>query len=124
MAQAAMSSWCRWPLVIGALTLLVSCAGSVGWSVPDADAPLFVNKSLSAEQAISGLIPGQTTQADVLAALGPATVIRFDSGYEVWAYRSRQGRTRDEKRDRHPEVVMLFSPIGVLEKSRVRPATP
>jgi hypothetical protein len=46
---------------------------------------------------------GESTSADVRAALGEALVIDFDSGYEVWVYR---------------ELVLLFAPSGVLTKAR------
>lgn len=124
MSQRATSSWRNLLVAMPALALLISCAGSGGLPLPNSDAPLFVDKTLSVVQAQRNFVPGQSTQADVLSALGPATVLKFDSGYEVWVYRSRPGRMRDEKRDTHTELVMLFSPAGVLEKSRIRPATP
>lgn len=61
---------------------------------------------------------GQSRKAEVAAALGPAIVISFDSGYEVWVYRWPGA-------DRTPraatELVLLFDPAGVLTKARVRP---
>ena len=41
------------------------------------------------------------------------TVVRFDSGYEVWAYPEK--RTPDTS-----EFVVLFAPSGIMAKSRVR----
>jgi hypothetical protein len=76
-----------------------------------------------------------SARADVIAALGPATIIQFDSDYEVWVYRfvepapTRNTPTPDgapagrdqAARDRPPsELVMLFTPSGIVAKVRVR----
>ncbi|MBI2769401.1 MAG: hypothetical protein HYX47_07255 [Burkholderiales bacterium] len=53
--------------------------------------------------------PGTKTRADLIAALGKASTIAFDSGYEVWLYRVKG-----------TEVVVLLAPDGVVKKSRVR----
>ena len=50
-------------------------------------------------------------KAEVQGAYGRAATIRFDTGYEVWAY--RYGKT---------EFSVLFAPSGVVEKTRLRPA--
>ena len=71
-------------------------------------------------------------KADVLAALGPATVVRFDSGYEVWLYRlvetsSRKNQDEPPNRDRGgqpSELVMLFNPSGSVSKVRIRSGSP
>ena len=75
------------------------------------------------------------TAGDVVAALGSTTVIRFDSGYEVWVYRYVDAAPRKQahspdgaparpdkaERDEPPfELVMLFTPSGVVAKVRVR----
>ena len=64
--------------------------------------------------------------------LGPASIVRFDSGYEVWVYRlARDGpaRTRpehaeadDATREPRGEFVILFAPSGLAIKVRLRPA--
>lgn len=61
--------------------------------------------------------PGQSTKADVTAALGPATVVAFDSGWEVWVYRwpGAGPLARDAT-----ELVLLFDPAGVARKARLR----
>jgi hypothetical protein len=51
------------------------------------------------------------SRADVQAAFGSAKVLRFDSGYELWAYDTAKS-----------EFVLLFSPAGVVTKARLRPA--
>ena len=67
------------------------------------------------------LIPGKSTKADVLAALGKTTAISFDSGYEIWVYHVKEAARRDA---RPAEFVVLFDPSGVLAKTRTRPAPP
>ena len=47
---------------------------------------------------------------DVQAAFGDAKVLRFDGGYELWAYETARS-----------EFVLLFSPAGVVTKARLRP---
>jgi hypothetical protein len=54
----------------------------------------------------------------VRTALGPAESVRFDSGHEVWVYRAKNVRTPSAS----PELVILFSPQGVVKKLRARPA--
>jgi hypothetical protein len=48
---------------------------------------------------------GASSKHDVRAALGPATVVDFASGYEVWAY---------------PDFALLFEPSGLLAGTHVR----
>jgi hypothetical protein len=50
------------------------------------------------------------TRDDVRAAFGNAKALRFDSGYELWAYETAKS-----------EFVVLFSPAGVVTKARLRP---
>ena len=54
----------------------------------------------------------------MIAALGAATVINFDSGYEVWVYRAKSRGAAENT----AEFVVLFTPDGVVKKSRLRPA--
>ena len=53
----------------------------------------------------------------MMAALGAATVITFDSGYEVWVYRAKSRQPAEAK----AEFLILFSPDGVVRKTRLRP---
>ena len=53
-----------------------------------------------------------------MTALGAATVINFDSGYEVWVYRAKSRGPAENK----AEFVILFAPDGVVKKTRLRPA--
>ena len=68
--------------------------------------------------ASDSVTPGKTSKADVIAVLGAATVINFDSGYEVWVYRAKSREPAEAK----AEFVILFSPDGVVRKTRLRPA--
>ncbi len=76
----------------------------------------------SARDAQAAVAIGNSTRADVEAALGKAIVVGFDSGYEVWVYRERGapaglfGQSRKEK----AELVLLFEPAGAVKKTRVR----
>ncbi len=64
------------------------------------------------------VVVGKSTRSDVGARLGPAIVIPFDSGYQVWVYRWRSpGMTTRSA----TELVLLFDPSGVAMKARVRP---
>jgi hypothetical protein len=73
------------------------------------------------QAARSLVIAGQSTKADVEAALGKAGVVQFDSGWDVWAYRWR-GNQRTTRGD--TELVILFGPDGVVRKTRIRPPYP
>ena len=65
---------------------------------------------------VGAIATGTSTRADLAAALPKATVIRFDSGYEVWV-----DRVKPDRRDAEgPERVILVDPSGVVTKVRVR----
>ena len=104
---------------LAALSLLLAgCAGPAGLLFGSAETvPLFRDKALSVQDARDFLAPGRSTKADTLAALGKATVVRFDSGYEVWAYR---GTVADSQSTAKTEFIILFGPDGVLKKTRIR----
>ena len=82
-----------------------------------AQKPLGPGEILSAQAAQDALSVGSSTRADVRAALGQAVVVDFASGYEVWVYRERP---KEESTAPRTELVLLFAPSGVLEKTRVR----
>ena len=65
----------------------------------------------AADAANDTLVAGES-KAQVQATFGRATSFRFDTGYEVWSY--RYGKAT--------EFSVLFSPSGVVEKTRLRPA--
>ena len=83
---------------------------------------------------------GQSSKADVIAALGSTKVLRFDSGFEVWIYRLNDNRADEmagpdslaskaitgqsgpaQEADSSAEFIVLFTPSGVVAKTRVRP---
>ena len=96
---------------------LAGCAGP-GLFGGAPEAPPFSNPTLSMQSASDSVTIGKSTKADVMAALGVATVIKFDSGYEVWVYRAKSREPAEAK----AEFVILFSPDGVVRKTRLRPA--
>ena len=96
---------------------LAACAGSGLFSAGN-DAPPFRNPAMSMQSASDSITIGKSSKADVMEALGVATVINFDSGYEVWVYRARSREPAEAK----AEFVILFSRDGVVRKTRVRPA--
>ena len=100
--------------VIGVLVaaLLTGCA-VLGTNA----VPAFRDPALSMPSAHAKVIPGQSTRQDVLAALGPATVVTFDSGFEVWAYRTQATRAFPAR----AELIILFGPSGLVRKTRLRP---
>lgn len=53
------------------------------------------------------------------AALGPATVVRFDSGYQMWRYRYPSLRRGADGRPRDADFVILFGPDGMARKARL-----
>ena len=79
--------------------------------------PLGPGEIISARNAESGFAVGRSTKADVRAALGEATVVDFDTGYEVWVYRERP---RAKAASPGSELVLLFDRSGVLAKMRTR----
>ncbi|MCJ0762905.1 hypothetical protein [Variovorax terrae] len=81
--------------------------------------PVFRDPAMSMQEA-SGLVPPGTTRAEVLAALGSAGMIRFDSGFEVWVYPA----AARQRAAGQAEFVVLFDPAGIVRKTRLRPATP
>jgi hypothetical protein len=110
---------------LASLGLIVACglwlAGCAGGGAPFAAGNtnvVFSNESMSVQQAAAAVVVGQSTKADVLAALGLATTIRFDSGHEVWVYRSKPLRAPATG----AEFVILFAPSGSVQKTRIRPA--
>jgi hypothetical protein len=60
-----------------------------------------------------------SSKQEVRAALGEGAAIRFDSGYEVWSYDFGPPQKPRHARD---ELVVLFSPSGVVSNTRLRPA--
>ena len=97
---------------------LSGCAGPSLFSGFAGSKPLFANSQLSAQQAGERIVPGTTTQAEVLVLLGSATAIDFASGQSVWVYRT----TPPKAANPGAEFVILFDRAGVARKTRSRPA--
>jgi hypothetical protein len=125
----------RLPLV--ASLAVAVCAGGCATQgrVPAVVVMPLATKVIPAERVRHGVVPGTSTRADVLAALGESLVIRFDSGYEVWVYRLDNAMRGDEDPVRRflqrkvappaaDEYVILFAPSGIVAKTRIRPAPP
>jgi hypothetical protein len=94
-----------------AALLLAGCASLA--PAPPA-APVFRDPALTVQSARDALAPGRSRKAEVEALLGPAEALRFDSGWEVWAYRAPGERRPDGS----AELVLLFDTQGVLRKAR------
>ena len=104
-------------IVVACCLWLAGCAGP-GLFNRGADAPAFSNPAMSMQNAGDVIVVGKTSKAEVLAALGVATVVNFDSGFEVWVYRAGSRAPAETK----AEFVILFTPDGVVKKTRLRPA--
>jgi hypothetical protein len=102
------------PLRIATALALGACIA--GCAAPGTELPSAIVTSprakVIAPERSNVVSIGRSTRADVLAALGETLVINFDTGYEVWIY--RLARTRDG------EFVILFTPSGVVAKTRLR----
>ena len=113
------------------------CIGIASCAVPPAATDVTKIPAPSKQQAIRA---GQSGKADVIAALGSTTVLRFDSGFEVWIYRLNDDRADEmagpdslaskaikvqtgaaQEADSSAEFIVLFTPSGVVAKTRVRP---
>jgi hypothetical protein len=93
----------------GMVAVFCACvAGCVATATPYTVMPA----GISAES----LTIGKSTKADVLAALGKTRSISFESGFEVWAYQTKDALSGNG------ELVILFSPAGIVTKTRFRPS--
>jgi len=98
------------------LTILALCAALLAGC---ATAPAPLGTSIPAARLDAAIVPGQTTRAQMVAALGPTKFVHFDSGYEVWLYQSPADGGK------FAEFVVLVDPAGVVSKTRRRaPALP
>ena len=94
---------------------LAGCAGLSSFNAGN-DAPPFSNPAISMQSASDSIAIGKSTKADVMKALGMATVINLDSGYEVWVYRAKSRELAEAK----AEFVILFASDGIVKKTRLR----
>lgn len=78
---------------------------------------------VAAERLVQAPAPGTSTMQQVQAALGPATTVRFDSGYQVWLYLYQPAPALPPGpggKTQYAEFVILFGPDGVVVKTRRR----
>ena len=108
----------RFGLVVAASLWLAGCAGPLGLFGAANMAPPFRDPTLSMQNASDAIAIGKSTKTDVTAALGPATVLKFDSGFEVWVYREKSAPDAAAAK---AEFVILFAPSGIVKKTRIRP---
>ena len=106
------------------LLTALACASALGLgacAIPSrsstADLATFRDASLSLQAASDVVALGKTTKIEALATLGPATVVNFDSGFEVWVYRLKAPNAEVSP----AEFVILFTPDGIASKTRIRP---
>jgi hypothetical protein len=112
-------------LCLGPSSWLAACLALAGCASPldELDSrkavPEFRTAGMSMQGAKDTIIPGTSTKADVAAALGPGTVVKFDSGYEVWVYRAKAYKPAVDAPGTN-ELLVLFAPSGIVKKTRIR----
>ncbi len=89
------------------------------------------SEARQAEALDHSITVGKTTKTELDIALGQATAISLDSGYDVWVYKNKEeaaglarylpivGETAFFGPERRREVIVLFHPDGVVKKFRV-----
>ena len=107
------------PSLLTACLVLAGCASPLDEQDSRKALPEFSTAGMSMQGAKDAIIPGTSTKADVAAALGPGTVVKFDSGYEVWVYRAKAYKPAVDAPGTN-ELVVLFAPSGIVKKTRIR----
>lgn len=105
--------------LLAACLMLAGCANTLDEQDSRNAQPEFRTAGLSMQAAKDAIVPGTSTKADVAAALGLGTVVKFDSGYEVWVYRAKAYKPAVDAPGTN-ELVVLFAPSGVVKKTRIR----
>lgn len=105
MMQLTSKALVRAGLALATCLLLRAC-GSLN---AGGTSPPFRDSAMSMQNAYDAMVVGKTTQDEAMAALGPATEIKFDSGYAVWVYRARAPTDRKLNNYRLLSAVVLFS---------------
>lgn len=107
-------------LALTSITGGLLLAGCAGGAITESTPGVMRTAGVSPQAASQSVVAGKS-KGDVEATLGKATVVHFDSGYEVWVYRwpgaDRTSRTATE-------LVVLFDASGVVKKTRIRPGYP
>ncbi|MES2360887.1 MAG: hypothetical protein V4646_03710 [Pseudomonadota bacterium] len=104
-------------LLLASCFWLAGCVGTGEFAKSKDARPVFLDANMSVQEAQAAITIGTSTKADVRAALGAATVVKFDSAYEVWVYRGKDGKATTTG----AEFVILFAPSGIVKKTRIRP---
>lgn len=106
------------------LKLAFSCLA--GLSVAMCTASEYTVNRAPANGAIyQNITVGKTTRLDLDAALGSATVVSFDPGYEVWVYKNQLQAPSASRYLPLPgakgtrEVAVMFDRAGVVRKFRI-----
>jgi hypothetical protein len=97
------------------------CACVLGCAAPGSSLT-----TVSARNARDAITIGKSTKSDVIAALGKTAVVSFDSGFEVWVYQVTADTAANLgwRKAGTTEFVVLFTPSGVVTKTRIRPPPP
>ncbi len=106
-------------LVLVLAIAIGGCAGPGGFLASEKNVSAFRDPGMTMQIASEAVVVGQSTKDGVAAVLGPANVVRFDSGFEVWLYRTNPVSETATA----AEFVILFAPSGVVKKTRLVPAS-
>ena len=106
-------------LVFTACLVLAGCASPLNEPDSRNAMPEFSTPGMSLQGAKDAIVAGKSTKADVAAALGNGTIVKFDSGYEVWVYRAKAYKPAVNAPGTN-ELVVLFTPSGIVKKTRIR----
>ena len=106
----------RAAMLLAGCLLLSACAGLPSLFGAADQVATLRDTSMAVETARDLIAPGRSSAAEVQAVLGPANVVRFDSGFEVWVYRARSR----EAQGALAELILLVDRAGVVRKARVR----
>ena len=97
------------------------CAGPGLFRSAESASP-FRDPGMSMRTASDAVVVGQSTKVEVASVLGAANVVRFDSGFEVWVYRTNASSDAAINATNPAELVILFAPSGVVKKTRLNPS--
>jgi len=107
------------------MLIIAACLWLVGCTAPRPPAPLppFRDPAMTLQGASQTILPGRTSRDELATSLGPATVVRFAGGFEVWIY-SVKATASQPPAGSPAELVVLLDPSGVVKKTRIKPVYP
>ncbi len=124
------SNFLHWSTTVAITLISTAC---VNLPQPMAKAEVRSITKIGSKDKLELMQVGKSTKQEVIEKFGATRSVKFDSGYEVWAYQIKQDGSiniswvqRIEKLGSDKgvlgnlEVVLLFDPTGVLNKKRVR----